>query len=162
MTEPKDVGRILRAIDAVPATYTISCALKIVPYVFVRPGELREARWTDIDFATREWRYTANKTETQHIVPLCKYVVSILKGLHELTGDGEYVFSGHRKNGRPIKRESIRQAMLRSGIGREETTIHGFRATARTLLDEILGERYDLIEHQLAHTVRDPNGRAYN
>lgn len=161
-TEPEDVGRLLRAIDTFSGSSTIGSALKILPYVFTRPGELLNAKWADINFETKEWRYTANKTATQHIVPLCSYVISILEKLHQATGEGEYVFPGARKATQPINDDSIRRALREVGITAAETAPHGFRATARTLLDEVLGERYDLIEHQLAHTMRDPNGRAYN
>lgn len=160
--DPEEVGRVLRAIDTFPGTFAVRCALQILPYVFVRPGELRLAKWKDIDFEKREWRYTTGKTETPHIVPLCSYVISILKQLHTMTGAAEYVFTSRSKSGNPIKRDTILEALRHTGIGKEIATAHGFRATARTLLEEALGERYDLIEHQLAHTVRDPNGRAYN
>jgi integrase len=162
MTDPKDVGRLLRAIWSYPGSFVVSCALKIAPYVFVRPGELQHARWADIDFETCEWRYTTPKTDTPHIVPLAPQVVEILKELHILTGQGEYVFpAGWRKN-QPMGKTTILAALRGMGITQEEMTPHGFRAMARTLLDEVLGERYDLIEQQLAHMVRDPNGRAYN
>jgi integrase len=130
--------------------------------VFVRPGELRQARWADIDFDAAEWRYTITKTKTQHIVPLAKQVVAILKELHPLTGDGTYVFPSPRTGERPMSDNAILAALRRLGIPKDEMTGHGFRAMARTILDEVLGVRPDLIEHQLAHAVRDPNGRAYN
>lgn len=157
---PDEVGRILRLIDDSPASFPIKCALRILPYVFVRPGELREAKWRDIDFEKREWRYTTGKTATPHIVPLCNYVITILAELRELTGQNDYVFTSH--SGHPYGKDSLRMALRRTGVTDDMSTPHGFRATARTMLEEILGERYDLIEHQLAHTVRDPNGRAYN
>jgi integrase len=134
----------------------------MAPYVFVRPGDLQHARWDDMDLEACEWRYTAGKTDTPHIVPLAPQVMAILKDLHPLTGHGEWVFTNLRANNRPIGRMSLTAALRFMGIGGEETTLHGFRATARTLLDEVLGERYDLIEMHLAHKVRDPNGRAYN
>ena len=163
-TEPDDVGRLLRAIDTFSGSLAVGTALKILPYVFTRPGELRAAKWIDINFETKEWRYTAQKTGTQHIVPLCGYVISLLEQLRPLTGKSEYVFAGVFKSKamQPISDDTIRRALRSVGITDDEATPHGFRATARTLLDEVLGERYDLIEHQLAHTVRDPNGRAYN
>lgn len=157
---PEEVGRILRLIDDSPASFPIKCALRILPYVFVRPGELREAKWRDIDFEKREWRYTTGKTSTQHIVPLCDYVITILTELRKLTGQNDYVFTS--RSGHPYGKDSLRMALRRTGVSDDMATPHGFRATARTMLEEILGERYDLIEHQLAHTVRDPNGRAYN
>jgi integrase len=162
MTDPRDVGRLLRAIWSYPGSFVVASALKIAPYVFVRPGELQHARWADIDFEACEWRYTAPKTDTPHIVPLVPQVMDILKELHILTGRGEYVFpAGWRKN-KPMGKTTLLAALRGMGIGQEEMTPHGFRAMARTLLDEVLGERYDLIEQQLGHMVRDPNGRAYN
>ena len=94
-TDPKQVGRLLRMIHAYPGSFVVSCALKIAPYVFVRPGELQQARWEDIDFETCEWRYTTSKTNTPHIVPLAPQVMAILKDLHALTGHGEWVFVGN-------------------------------------------------------------------
>ncbi len=162
MTDPRQVGRLLRTIDAYSGTVIVSCALKIAPYVFVRPGELRHARWADIDFATCEWRYTTSKTGTPHIVPLVPQVMQILRQLHPVTGGGEWVFPNRKKKDRPMGENSLLSALRHMGIAKEEMTPHGFRAMARTLLDEVLGERYEFIEHQLAHMVRDPNGRAYN
>ncbi|MBK7135407.1 MAG: integrase arm-type DNA-binding domain-containing protein [Rhodocyclales bacterium] len=161
-TDPKRVAEILRAIDGYHGTLTVSCALRLAPLVFVRPGELRRAEWSDIDMEQTEWRYTVTKTNTPHIVPLSKQAVVILRELHPLTGSGRFVFPGARSNGRPMSDNAILAAMRRMGIGKEEMSGHGFRAMARTILDEVLGFRPDIIEHQLAHAVRDPNGRAYN
>jgi integrase len=123
---------------------------------------LRHAEWKDIDLAGAEWRYTATKTETPHIVPLCRQAVEILGELHPLTGHGQFLFPGARTSKRPMSDNAILAAMRRLGISKEEMSGHGFRAVARTILDEVLGVRPDFIEHQLAHAVRDPNGRAYN
>lgn len=162
MTDPKEVGRLLRTIDAYPGSLVVSSALKTAPYVFVRPGELQQARWADIDFDACEWRYTTSKTGTPHIVPLAPQVMRILKTLYAYTGHQEWVFPHNWQKGKPMAKTALLAALRAMGITREEMTPHGFRAMARTLLDEVLGERYDLIEHQLAHMVRDPNGRAYN
>ena len=162
MTDPKQVGRLLRTIDAYPGSFVVSTALKIAPYVFVRPGELQHARWEDIDFDACEWRYTTSKTNTPHIVPLVPQVMKLLQELYAFTGNGEWVFPSQRQKGGPMGKTSMLVALRSMGIRDEEMTPHGFRAMARTLLDEVLGERYELIEHQLAHMVRDPNGRAYN
>jgi integrase len=161
-TEPKRVGEILRAMDGYEGTLTVRCALRLAPLVFVRPGELRKAEWADIDLDAAEWRYTVTKTNTPHIVPLSTQALDILRELHPLTGGGRFVFPGGRSNGRPMSDNAILAAMRRMGIGKEEMSGHGFRAVARTILDEVLGVRPDFIEHQLAHAVRDPNGRAYN
>ena len=161
-TDPKRVGEILRALDGYQGTLTVRCALHLAPLVFVRPGELRKAEWGDIDLGAQEWRYTVTKTNTPHIVPLSRQAVEILRELQPLTGRGRFVFPGARSNERPMSDNAILAAMRRMGIGKEEMSGHGFRAVARTILDEVLGVRPDYIEHQLAHAVRDPNGRAYN
>jgi integrase len=123
---------------------------------------LRKAEWKDIDLDAAEWRYIVTKTDTDHIVPLSRQAVEILRELQPLTGQGRYVFPGARSSKRPMSDNAILAAMRRLEIGKEEMTGHGFRAVARTILDEVLGVRPDFIEHQLAHAVRDPNGRAYN
>ena len=162
ITEPKEVGRILRMLWEYRGTYVIATALKIAPYLFVRPGELRKAKWEEIDFDACEWRYTVTKTNTAHIVPLAPQVMELLRELHPLTQHKEYVFPSLREARKPMSHSAVLYALRGAGVGPDELTSHGFRAVARTLLDEVLGERYDLIEHQLSHTVRDPNGRAYN
>ncbi|MCU1223610.1 MAG: integrase [Edaphobacter sp.] len=160
-TEPAALAGILRAMDGYEGTLTVSCALRLAPLLFVRPGELRHAEWKDVDLDGAEWRYMVTKTKTPHIVPLSTQAVAILRELHPLTGGGRYVFPGARSAARPMSDNTILAAMRRMGIGKEEMTGHGFRAVARTILDEVLHIRPDFIEHQLAHAVRDPNGRAY-
>ncbi len=162
VTDPTRLADILRAIDGYQGTFTVSCALRLAPLVFVRPGELRKAEWSDIDLDKAEWRYTVTKTNTPHIVPLARQAVAILRELHPLTGRGRFVFPGARSVERPMSDNAILAAMRRVGIRKEEMTGHGFRAAARTILDEVLGVRPDFIEHQLAHAVKDPNGTAYN
>ncbi|KTC93371.1 tyrosine-type recombinase/integrase [Legionella cincinnatiensis] len=162
VTEPKKVAELLRALDGYQGTLTVICALRLAPLVFVRPGELRKAEWKDIDLETAEWRYIVTKTDTPHIVPLATQAVAILQELYALTGLGRYVFPGARSSDRPMSDNAILAAMRRLGIGKDEMSGHGFRAMARTILDEELGEPAHLIEHQLAHAVKDPNGRAYN
>ena len=162
ITDPTKVAELLRALEGYQGTPVVSAALRLAPLVFVRPGELRHAQWADIDFATAEWRYTVTKTKTAHIVPLSTQAVAILKQLHLLTGTNRYVFPCARGGSRPMSDNAILAALRRSGIPAEEMVGHGFRAMARTILDEVLGYRPDFIEHQLAHAVRDPNGRAYN
>ncbi len=161
-TDPKRFGELLRAIEDYQGSLIVRCALRLAPLLFVRPGELRHAKWEDIDFDLAQWSYIVTKTETPHIVPLATQAIAILKELHPLTGNGIYVFPSARGGARPMSDNAILAALRRLGISKEEATGHGFRATARTLLDEVLGVRPDLIEHQLAHAVRDPNGRAYN
>lgn len=161
-TDPAALAGILRAIDGYEGTLTVRCALRLAPLVFVRPGELRHAEWKDINLEIAEWRYMVTKTKTPHIVPLCTQAVAILRELQPVTGDGTFVFPSARSNKRPMSDNAVLAAMRRMGISKEEMTGHGFRAVARTILDEVLGVRPEFIEHQLAHAVKDPNGRAYN
>lgn len=162
VTDPARVGDLLRAIHAYRATPVVMAALKLAPLVFVRPGELRTARWVDIDLDGAEWRYTASKTGTPHVVPLSTQAVAILEELQPVTQRSEYVFPSLRSVKRPMSENAITVALRTIGFDGATMTGHGFRAMARTILDEVLGFRPDFIEHQLAHAVRDPNGRAYN
>jgi integrase len=164
MTDPQQVKPLLKAIDEYSGSFIVKCALRLAPLVFVRPGELRQAEWNHIDLDTKEWRYQVTKTKTDHIVPLSRQAIEILKEIHPLTGSGRFVFpSARTPNGsRAMSDVALLAALRRMGIGKDEMTVHGFRAMARTILDEVLGFRPDFIEHQLAHSVKDPNGRAYN
>jgi integrase len=162
VTDPKQVGALLRTLDSYQGTLTVACALRLAPLVFVRPGELRQALWADIDLDAAEWRYIVPKTGTPHIVPLSVQAVAILREVYALTGRGRYVFPSARGGTRPMSDNAILAAMRSLGIAKEEMTGHGFRAMARTLLDEVLHYQPHIIEHQLAHAVRDPLGRAYN
>jgi integrase len=130
--------------------------------VFVRPGEFRRAEWAQIDQKAAEWRFTVSKTDTQHIVPLSRQALAVLNELRPLTGHRRYLFQSGRRGDRPISDNAVLSSLRTLGIGKEEMTGHGFRAMARTILDEVLGFRPDVIEHQLPHAVRDPNGRTYN
>jgi integrase len=163
VTDPGELGELLRALwgyqDGTPV---VAAALKLAPMLFVRPGELRSAKWADIDLDAGEWKFTASKTKTPHLVPLAPQAVAIFRELQPLTGRGPYVFPSARSNQRPMSNNAVTAALRRMGIERAVTCGHGFRATARTLLDEVLGYRVDLIEAQLAHAVKDANGRAYN
>lgn len=162
ITEPAEVAPMLRALHGYYGTPVVMAALKLAPLVFVRPGELRRARWADVDLEAGEWRYLSTKTETPHIVPLASQAVEILRELQPLTGRGEFVFPGIRDRHRPMSENTVNAALRRLGFDKDTMSGHGFRAMARTILDEVLGFRPDFIEHQLAHAVRDPNGRAYN
>lgn len=164
ITEPKAIGELLRAIDSYQGYFVTKCALRIAPLVFVRPGELRKAEWTEINLDQAEWNIPAERMKMRepHLVPLSTQAVEILRELHALTGDSRYVFPGARTNGRPMSDNAILAALRRMGFAKDEMSGHGFRAMARTILDEVLQVRPDYIEHQLAHAVRDPNGRAYN
>jgi integrase len=164
ITDPKEVAELLRAIDGFKGTFHVKCALQLAPMLFVRPGELRQMEWVEIDFDATLWNIPAEKMKMKqaHIVPLCKQAVAILKELRPLTGHSKYVFPCHRTPLRPMTNNAINAALRRMGYTSDDQTGHGFRAMARTILDEVLHVRPDFIEHQLAHAVRDPNGRAYN
>jgi integrase len=162
VTEPKLLGELLRKLDAYSGTPVVMAALRLAPVVFVRPKELRTAEWSAIHWDTSDWRYTTGKTQTPHIVPLAAQALAILRDLQPLTGTGRYVFPCERGGGRPMSDNAILAAMRSMGITKEVMTTHGFRATARTLLEEELGFDGHIIEQQLAHAVPDTNGRAYN
>ena len=164
LTEPDDVAPLLRAIHGYHGHVAAVAALKLAPMLFVRPGELRAAEWTEINLDAAEWRIPARKMKMQleHLVPLPTQAVAILRALQPVTGEGRYVFPGLRGGQRCMSENTINAALRSLGYAKEVMTGHGFRAMARTILDEVLQERVDLIEHQLAHSVIDPNGRAYN
>ena len=164
MTDPKEAAALLRAIDDYQGSFVTRCALRLAPLVFVRPGELRQAQWAEISLETAEWNIPAErmKMKQAHLVPLSRQAVEILRELKPLTGIGRYVFPSMRSSARPMSNNAILAALRRMGYSKDEMTGHGFRAMARTILDEVLHVRPEFIEHQLAHAVRDPNGRAYN
>ena len=162
LVEPKAVGELLRAIDGFRGSFQVQCALRLAPMLFVRPGELRKARWADFDLDRAEWRYLVTKTKTEHIVPLASQAVAILRELQPLSGHREHVFPG-REPAKPMSDAAINAALRRMGYDtKTEITGHGFRAMARTLLHEELGFAPEAIEHQLAHKVPDTLGAAYN
>jgi integrase len=164
ITDPQQAAGLLRAIDGYKGHMVVRAALRLAPLVFVRPGELRGALWDEFDLDEAEWNIPAERMKMRepHLVPLSTQAVAILRDLRCLTGESRYVFPGARTNGRPMSDNAILAALRRMGIEKNEMSGHGFRAMARTILDEVLGVRPDYIEHQLAHAVRDPNGRAYN
>ena len=168
ITDSEKLGQLLKNIDQnfSRGEITVDYALKILPHVFVRPGELRSAKWADIDFEKRLWSYTPpktkNQTALQHIVPLSDQVFNLFKELYEITGGGEFCFVSMRNSNQVISDSTINKRLKQYGFENGETTGHGFRATARTLLDEVLKFPIERIEQQLAHQVRDMHGRAYN
>lgn len=164
ITEPQKVGELLRSIFAYTGHPCTVAALKLAPLVFVRPGELRTAEWAEIDLDGAEWRIPATKMKMKadHIVPLSIQAADVLRNLHPITGHGRYVFPSIRTGERPMSENTINAALRGMGYSSDVHTGHGFRAMARTVMDEVLGERVDFIEHQLAHAVKDTNGRAYN
>jgi integrase len=162
ITDPAQVGELLRAIQGFRGTFAVQCALRLAPMFFVRPGELRRAEWKDIDFDKAEWRYFVTKTKTEHSVPLATQAVAVLRELRALTGDRQYVFPG-RDPKKPMSDAAVNAALRRMGYDtKTEITGHGFRAMARTILAEELHQKPEVIEHQLAHKVPDALGSAYN
>jgi integrase len=161
---PSKIGELLRAIHRYEGSPVTIAALKLAPLVFVRPGELRTAEWSEIDLDKAVWDISAEKMKMKqpHLVPLSGQAIAILRDLYPLTGGGKYVFPGVRSIRRPMSENTINAALRYMGFDRDTMTGHGFRAMARTVLDEELGFPVDHIEHQLAHAVRDANGRAYN
>jgi integrase len=164
ITDPKEVASLLRAIDGYEGHFVTKCALRLAPLVFVRPGELRHAEWSEVDLEEAVWTIPAYKMKGKqaHVVPLAAQAVAILGEVRQLTGGGRYVFPSGRSASRPMSENTIVAALRSMGYGKDVMTCHGFRAMARTILDEVLQAKPELIEHQLAHAVRDPLGRAYN
>lgn len=163
ITKPKKIGELLQAIDSYKGTFIAKYALMLAPLVFVRPGEFRQAEWSEIDLEAQEWRIPADKMKMKvpHIVPLAKQAVGILKEIQPLTGKGRYVFPSIRTNSRPMSENTVLAALRRMGYTKQEMTGHGFRAMASTVLHE-QGWPSDVIERQLAHGERNRIKAAYN
>lgn len=173
LTDPKAIGELLRAIDGYRGTFPVKCALQLAPLVFLRPGELRQAEWNDFDLDAATWTVPASirkqsmaakrDPKNTHIVPLSRQAVAILNELHPLTGHGRLLFPGLRDHDRPMSENTVNAALQRLGFDTQnDITGHGFRAMARTVLDEVLEVPPHIVEQQLAHAVKDPLGRAYN
>lgn len=156
ITDPKVFGQLLRDIDAYTGTPMVKIALKVLPLVFTRPAEFRCAKWEDIDFDAKEWRYVATKTNADHIVPLSDQVIEQIKQLQPLTGNGEYVF-GIRAGYRPLSENTINAALKTLGYTSDVIQPHGFRHTAATMLAE-LGWNTEAIDRQLAHKEQGVKG----
>jgi integrase len=163
ITNPKEFGQLLRAIDAYSGSHTVRTALRLAPLVFVRPAELRAAEWSEINLDTQEWRIPAHrmKMRVPHIVPLSTQAVALLRDIQPATGDGKYVFPSPRSRTRPLSNVALLAALRRMGYEQGTLTVHGFRTTASTLLNE-QGWRADAIERQLAHGERDHVRAVYN
>jgi integrase len=163
VVDPRAVGELLRAIDGYAGELVTRAALQIAPLVFVRPGELRGARWDEFDLDQREWRIPAARMKMRdpHIVPLSHQAVDILRELHPLTGRWAHVFPSIRAKSRPMSENTVNAALRRLGYPHEVMTGHGFRTLASTLLNE-QGWNRDAIERQLAHAERDSVRAAYN
>lgn len=163
ITDPQEVGALLRAIDGYEGAWITRCALRLAPLVFVRPGELRQAQWAEFDFEKSEWRIPATrmKMRVQHIVPLSTQAVAILRDLQPLTGRFPFAFPSVRSRFRAMSENTITAALRRMGYSGQDMTGHGFRSMASTLLNE-QGWNGDAIERQLAHGERDAVRAAYN
>lgn len=163
ITDPQKIGILMRAIDGYQGSLITRCALKFAPLTFVRPGELRHAEWTEINFDESEWKIPLEKMKmrTVHIVPLSAQAIAILKEIQPLTGNGKYVFPSLRSGGRPMSNNTILVALRSMGYTKDEMTGHGFRAMASTLLHEQSWPS-DVIERQLAHRERNSVKAAYN
>lgn len=163
ITDPKAIGGLLRAIDGYEGSFVTKSAMKLAPLVFVRPGELRHAEWTEIDLKAAEWRIPGHKMKmgSTHIVPLSQQALDILAEIHPLTGHGKYVFPSVRTNKRPMSENTVNAGLRRLGYEKGEMTGHGFRSMASTRLNE-MGWNRDAIERQLAHAERDGVRAAYN
>jgi integrase len=164
ITEPAALGKLLLAMDGYSGTPEVRAALQLSALLFQRPNEIRHIEWSEIDWQQQRWEIPAEKMKMRqpHIVPLCRQVLEILRQMQPLTGNGRYVFPSARAGGRAMCENAVRGALRSLGYTNDQQTPHGFRATARTILDEVLNYRVDLIEHQLAHAVKDANGTAYN
>jgi integrase len=163
ITEPTQVAALLRSIDSYNGSFVTKCALRLAPLVFVRPGELRMAEWSEFDIEKQEWRIPAARMKMRalHVVPLSKQAVAVLQELQPLTGDQRFVFPGERGRDRAMSNNTVNAALRRLGYSRTEMTGHGFRSMASTLLNE-QGWNRDAIERQLAHAERDAVRAAYN
>ncbi|MGH8586821.1 MAG: tyrosine-type recombinase/integrase [Gammaproteobacteria bacterium] len=163
ITDPKAIGALLRAIDGYQGSFVTQCALRLAPLTFVRPGELRKAEWSEIALMSAEWRIPAERMKMRavHIVPLSRQALAVLHELRPLAGSGRYVFHGLRTPTRPMRENTVNAALRRLGYAKDETTGHGFRSMASTLLNE-QGWHRDAIERQLAHGERDAVRAAYN
>ena len=171
ITDPARFAQLLRACDRYAATPVVRAALKLAPMLLLRPGELRFAEWPEIDLDAALWTVPAARMKREvrekllgapHLVPLPHQAVTVLRELHELTGHATMVFRGERHHHRAMSENTINAALRAMGFSQDEVTGHGFRATARTMLHERLGFSPEIIEAQLAHSVRDSLGRAYN
>ena len=164
ITNPVEIGKLMVAIHGYQGTPIVRTALMLSPLLFCRPGELRKLEWAEINWEAGQIELPAEKMKTgePHIIPLAQQAQALLKELQPLTGRSKYVFPSARGQGRPLSDNGVRTALRALGYDNDTMTAHGFRAMARTLLDEELGFPPEWIEHQLAHAVRDPLGRAYN
>lgn len=158
------LGQLLLDMEQSDSSLPVKVAMQLSPLLFQRPGEIRAMEWGEINWELQRWEIASEKMKSRrpHIVPLARQALALLRSLQPLTGRSKYVFPSLRGASRYISENTVRIAIRNLGYGKDVITPHGFRATARTLLDEQLGFRVDWIEHQLAHAVKDATGRAYN
>jgi integrase len=170
IVEPKRFGELLRAIQTYKGGPTVRTALQLAPMLYQRPGNLRMMEWTELDLDVATWTIPSMKMKRTklekeqgeaHVVPLPTQAVALLRAIQPLTGHGIYVFPGERSHDRAISDNSVRSALYALGFGKEQTW-HGFRASARTMLVDELNLDPLTIEANLAHAVKDANGRSYN
>jgi integrase len=164
ITTPKEAGKLMLAIESFQGTPVVKAALQLAPLFFVRPGELRHMEWSEINFDDQQWEIPASKMKMKepHIVPLCRQAVNVITELQPLTSNSRYVLPNARSNSRALSENGVRTALRTMGYDNDTMTSHGFRAMARTILDEVLEYPIEWIEQQLAHAVKDANGRSYN
>jgi integrase len=162
ITDPDELGRLLLAIYNYAGTAVVIAALKCTALWLCRQVELRHLEWTQVDWKKKRIELVSAKKYYDHIIPLSTQSIEILTELYAITGRGKYVFPSARGGSRPLSENGVRVALRTMGYENDDQTPHGFRATARTILDEVLEYPQHLIEHQLAHRVKDENGRAYN
>jgi len=163
ITDPKEVGGLMRALQDYRGSFVTATALKLSPLFFVRPSELREAEWSEVDVDNAEWRIPARrmKMKVVHIVPLSPQAIEIIESIRPLTGRGKYIFPSARSETRAMSNNTVNAALRRIGYTKEEMTAHGFRSMASTLLNE-QGWNADAIERQLAHSEGNGVRAAYN
>ena len=162
ITTVPELQAIYRTIQDYKGLAQVRVALQLAPLLFARRSELIRMRWDQVDFEAREWRYRVTKTNIDHIVPLAPQALALIDSLRPLTGRSAWVFQSPMKSGQPMRSELLLRGLREAGISGSVTSLHGFRASARTILDEVFGFRPEIIEAQLSHSVRDPLGRAYN
>jgi len=171
IVKPERLAELLRACDGYTGTTVVRTALRLAPMLLLRPGELRHGEWAEVDLDAAEWTVPTARMKREragklrgapHLVPLPSQAVDALRELHGLTGEGKMVFRGERHHERPMSENTVNAALRAMGFPADEVTGHGFRATARTMLAERLNVAESVIEAQLAHSVKDSLGRAYN
>lgn len=169
ITDPKEIGKLLKAIDGYKGEYTVRCALQVMPYLALRPGNIRALEWSEVDFEKKMLTIKADKMKMkrEHLVPLTDRVIEILKELYKLTGTGQYCFGASRTRNSPLSDNTLRSALIRLGYSNDEIVPHGFRAMFTTIAEENIvnhGFNSDVIEKCTAHEMRTKNKvrAAYN